>query len=334
MPEFLDILKEISKIPSPTGAEGEMADKISAFSKPFVDEIYRDAMGNLIVHKVGIGKKLMLCAHMDTIGALATYFDDKGYVRFGALGGLDTSALYNIPVTFTNGVEGVISSDTTVELKDRKLHNFYIDIGAESKEEAIMMVPLGTPAYFKGDVRKLGKHKISASYLDNRAGVAILLALIADLPGTDYDLYFVFSSQEEVGLRGAKVAAFDIDPDFALAIDVTDTGDLPESDIKMETALGKGAAIKIMDRSVICHPKMTAALQECAKKNGIPYQNEIMTDGGTDAGAIHLSRGGAPCGGISIPTRYIHTPCEVCDERDIDSAIKLLKAALSENIFF
>ena len=334
MPEFLDILKELSKIPSPTGSEGEIADKIASFSKPFVDEVYRDAMGNLIAHKVGMGKKLMLCAHMDTIGCIATYFDDKGYVRFGALGGLDTTALYNIPVTFTNGVEGVISSDTKVEAKDRKLHNFYIDIGAESKEEALNMVPLGTPAYFKGEVRKLGNHKISAPYLDNRAGASILLALIADLPKTDYDLYFVFSSQEEVGLRGAKVAAFDIEPDFALAIDVTDTGDLPESDIKMEVSLGNGAAIKIMDRSVICHPKITSALQECAKENDIPFQNEIMTDGGTDAGAIHLSRGGVVSGGISIPTRYIHTPCEVCDERDVDSAIKLLKAALSKNIFF
>lgn len=334
MPEFLDILKEISEIPSPTGTEDEFAEKIAAFAKPFVDQVYRDAMGNLVAHKVGLGKKLMLCAHMDTIGTLSTYFDDKGFVRFGALGGLDTTSLYNIPVTFTNGVEGVISSDTKVELKDRKLHNFYIDIGAESKEEALNMLPIGTPAYFKGTVRKLGEHKICAPYLDNRVGVSILLSLIADIPQTDYDLYFVFSAQEEVGLRGAKVAAFDIEPDFSIAIDVTDSGDLPESDIKMETALGNGAAIKIMDRSVICHPKITAALQECARANDIPYQNEIMTDGGTDAGAIHLSRGGVVTGGISIPTRYIHTPCEVCDERDIDSAIKLLKVALSKNIFF
>jgi len=333
MPEFLDILNEISKTPSPTGAESVFAEKIASFTKPFVDEVYRDTLGNIIAHKVGLGKKLMLCAHMDTIGALATYFDDKGYVRFGALGGLDTTALYNVPVTFTNGVEGVISVDTKVELKDRKLHNFYIDIGAESKDAALEMVPIGTPAYFKGEVRKLGEHKICAPYLDNRVGVAILLAIIADLPKNGYDLYFVFSSQEEVGLRGAKVAAFDIDPDFAIAIDVTDSGDLPESDIKMETALGHGCAIKIMDRSVICHPKITAALQECAKANEIPYQNEILTDGGTDAGAIHLSRGGVLTGGVSIPTRYIHSPCEVCDMRDIDSAIKLLKAALDNQIF-
>ena len=334
MPEFLDILKEISKIPSPTGAENSITDKIAEVIRPFADEVHRDVMGNLIAHKVGIGKKLMLCAHMDTIGAIATYADDKGFIRFGALGGLDTTALYNIPVTFINGVEGVISVDTKVDIKDRKLHHFYIDIGAESKVDALSMVPIGTPAYFKGDVRKLGAHKISSPYLDNRAGVVILLSLIATLPKTDYDLYFVFSSQEEVGLRGAKVAAFDIEPDFALAIDVTDTGDLPESDIIMDTKLGAGCAVKIMDRSVICHPKMTTALQECAKANNIPYQTEIMTDGGTDAGAIHLSRGGVISGGISIPTRYIHTPCEVCDLRDIDSAIKLLKAALSNNIFF
>ncbi|MBR5479400.1 MAG: M20/M25/M40 family metallo-hydrolase [Clostridia bacterium] len=334
MPEFFDILKELSSIPSPTGSEKTFAEKIAAIAKPFADEVRFDALGNLIVRKVGIGKKLMLCAHMDTIGMLATYADDKGFIRFGPLGGLDTSALYNIPVTFVNGVEGVVSVDTKVPAKDRKTSNFYIDIGAESKEDALKKVPIGTPAYFKGEARKLGEFKVSAPYLDNRAGVILLLMLISALPETDYDLHFVFSVQEEVGLRGAKVAAFDIEPDFALAIDVTDTGDLPETDIIMDVKLGHGCAVKIMDRSVICHPKITSALQECAEKSGIPYQNEIMTDGGTDAGAIHLSGGGVISGGISIPTRYIHTPCEVCDLRDIDSAYKLLRAAIEKNIFF
>lgn len=333
MLSFIDILKELNTIPSPTGCEGALSDKIADLARPYCDSVRRDAMGNLIMHRAGLGKKLMLCAHMDTIGALATYIDEKGFVRFGPLGGLDITCLNSTSVAFTNGVEGVISVDTKVELKDRKLHNFYIDIGAESKEDALNMLPIGTAAYFKGEVRKLGEHKVCAPYLDNRAGVAILLMLMSQLPDSNYDLYFVFSSQEEVGLRGAKVAAFDIDPDFALALDVTDTGDLPESDIKMETALGNGAAIKIMDRSAISSPKITSALQECAKANNIPYQNEIMTDGGTDAGAIHLSRGGVLTGGISIPTRYIHSPCEVCDLRDIDSAVKLLKAALDNQIF-
>ncbi len=334
MLDFLDTLKALSNIPSPTGGEGVLANKIAEFARPFADEIRRDAMGNLIVHKVGIGKKLMLCAHMDTIGALSTYFDDKGFIRFGNLGGLDLCTLHNIPVTFTNGVEGVISYDLKVELKERKLRNFYIDIGAETKEQALEMVPLGTPAYFSGNVRKLGEDRVCSPYLDNRAGVVILLMLLSHLPKTDYDLYFVFSTQEEVGLRGAKVAAFDIEPDFALAIDVTDTGDTPETDITMDVSLGRGCAIKVMDRSVICHPKITAALQECAKANDIPYQNEIMTDGGTDAGEIHLSRGGVATGGISIPTRYIHSPCEVCDIRDVEAAVKLLEATLANHIFF
>lgn len=331
--DFFDILKTLSEINSPTGCEKSIADKIEELAHPFADEIYRDALGNLIVHKKGDGARLMLTAHIDTIGMIATHYDDNGFIRFGALGGLTLSDIHNIPVIFTNGVYGVLSYDTKVGLKDRKLSNFYIDIGAESADEAKKLVPLGTCASFCGEPVRLGKNKIRSPYLDNRAGAALLLMSLATVK-SNYDLYYVFTAQEEVGLRGARVAAHSIEPEFAINIDVTDTGDMPESDIKMDVKLGSGCAIKIMDRSIICHQKIISALQKLADKNEIPYQNEIMADGGTDAGEIHLSRGGVICGGISIPTRYIHSPCEVLDMRDIDSAYKLLNAALCENIFF
>lgn len=334
MLDFLDILNKLNAVKSPTGCEGDITSVIETLASPYADEISRDALGNLIVHKKGRGAKLMLSAHIDTIGMIATHYDENGFIRFGALGGLTLSDIHNIPVVFTNGVHGVVSYDTKVELKDRKIHHFYIDVGAESAEEAKRLVPLGTCAVFCGDIRRLGEHKVCAPYLDNRAGAALLLMALSSVKNCEYDLYFAFTAQEEVGLRGARVAAHSIEPQFALNLDVTDSGDLPESDIKMDVKLGLGGAIKIMDRSVLCHPKMISTLQELAEKKGISYQNEIMADGGTDAGEIHLSHGGVMCGGISIPTRYIHSPCEVIDLRDVLSASTLLNEALENNIFF
>lgn len=334
MLDFFDTLCELSGISSPTGSETDISAKIAQLAQPYADEITTDTLGNLIVRKRGSGDRVMLAAHMDTIGMVATHYEENGFIRFCQLGGLPKSDLHNIPVKFVNGVFGVMSYDTKTEIKDRKLTNFYIDIGAENANDAKSMVPLGTPAVYTGAPQKLGNTRISSPYLDNRIGVVILLQLISAISDCDYDLYFVFTSQEEVGLRGARTAAYRIEPKFALAIDVTDSGDLPESDIVMDTKLGAGAAIKIMDHSLLCHPKITGALQQLATKNNIPYQNEIMTDGGTDAGEIHLSRGGVITGGVSIPTRYIHSPCETADLRDIDAARELLLAALSEHIFF
>lgn len=333
MIDFFNTLTKLSKIASPTGRESNLSHAIEELARPYADEITTDALGNLIVHKRGSGDRVMFAAHMDTIGMIATHFDDNGYIRFGQLGGLPLADLHNIPITFLNGVPGVVSYDTKIELKDRKLHHFYIDIGATDKEDAKSRISLGEIAVYGGTPKRLGEHRIVSPYLDNRIAVVMLLMLLSELPQTTYDLYFVFTVQEEVGLRGARCAAYAIEPKFAIAVDVTDTGDLPESEIVMDTRLGAGCAIKIMDRSVVCHPKITKALQDSAMKHSIPYQNEIMVDGGTDAGEIHLSRGGVLTGGVSIPTRYIHSPCEIADLRDIDSGVKLLSLALSDQLF-
>ena len=145
------------------------------------------------------------------------------------------------------------------------------------------------------------------------------------------DLYFCFTAQEEVGLRGARTAAYSIEPDYALAVDVTDTGDTPECE-KMAVRMGGGAAVKVMDRSIICDADVRCLLIELAKRNKIPYQLEVMCDGGTDAGAIHTSRGGVKTGGVSIPTRYIHSPSEVASLRDIDACVDML-CAFCDNVF-
>lgn len=315
-------LKTLLKTMAPSGAEDARRAVIESLAAPFADEVITDTLGNLIVHKKGAGEKVLLSAHMDTIGMIATRVED-GFVRFGALGGLSVLDLQNIPVRFENGVEGVLSYDGKTPVKDRKLHHCFIDIGDAS-------VAVGDRAVFSGDLRTLGKNKICAPYLDNTLGCAILLEVLQVLKETEYDLYFVFTVQEEVGLRGAKTAAFAIEPKFAIAVDVTDTGDLPETEVVMETKLGGGAAIKVMDQSIVCHPKLVRALKDVAEKNGISYQSEVLTAGGCDAGAIHLSRGGVITGGVSVPVRYVHSPCETADLRDVKAAVELLVCALEQ----
>lgn len=334
MLDFFETLCALAPIASPSGYEQELALKIAELARPFADEITTDAIGNLTIHKSGAGERVLLAAHMDTIGMIATHYDEQGFLRFGALGWLPLPDLQNLPVRFVNGVEGVLSYETKPERKDRKPEHFYIDIGAEDADTARKMVPLGTAAVYIGHPRRIGAHRIMAPYLDNRVGVVLLLMLLSALPETDYDLYCTFTVQEEVGMRGARCAAYEAKPRFSLVIDSTDAGDVPESETKMDTKLGAGSCIKIMDHSILCHPKITQALQDIASKKAIPYQNEIMVDGGTDAGEIHLSRSGVITGGISVPIRYAHSPYEILDLRDVDASFKLLHAALKERIFF
>ena len=334
MLEILDILEKLVPVFSPSGEEEAARSAIRALAAPFCADAREDALGNLILRRPGSGPRVLIAAHMDTVGMIATHYDDNGFIRFGQLGGLSEEDLNHIPVRFANGVRGVVGWDGKAEKKDRKLAHYYIDIGAENREQAMELVPPGSRAAFCGGLERLGRDRVAAPYLDNRAGCAVALAALSRLEKTDYDLYFAFTAQEEVGLRGAKCAAYAVEPDYALALDVTDAGDVPEPELPCEMKLGGGAAVKIMDRSIVCHPELTRALQDAAARHGIPYQQDIMPDGGTDAGAIHLSRGGVPTGGISVPVRYIHSPQEVCDLRDAEAAARLLVCALEEQIFF
>lgn len=321
------LLKRLTECGAPSGRESAAADILKAESQRFADEIYEDAMGNLIVHKKGKGKKIMLAAHMDEIGIAVTFIDEKGFLRFSAVGGVYIKRLLNRRVVFANGTVGVI--DTEEDNKELKLSKMYIDIGAADKAEAEELVSVGDMAVFDGAYVQHGDFVISKA-LDNRAGCYALIRTL-QRTGGDNDLYFCFTAQEEVGLRGARAAAYSIAPEYALAVDVTDTGDTPECE-KMAVKLGGGAAVKVMDRSVICHPEVRSTLIELAKRNKIPYQLEVMCDGGTDAGTIHTSRGGVKTGGVSIPTRYIHSPSEAASLRDIDACVDLL-CAFCENEF-
>lgn len=317
----MDLLEKLTSCNSVSGNEKEIAKVIENEIKKWADSIERDALGNLIARKKGTGKKIMLAAHMDEIGIVVTFIDDKGFLRFSNVGGLYTRELLGRRVCFSNGVMGVIYTEEGN--KDVRMAKLYIDIGAKDKEEAERLVSVGDTAAFEGGFYKRDTRIISKA-LDNRTGCYVLIEAAKRIK-SDNDIYFVFTTQEEVGLRGARTAAYSISPDAALAIDVTDTGDTPEG-IKMAVRMGNGAAVKVMDRSIICDSDIRTLLIELAKKNNIPYQLEIMTDGGTDAGAVHLTRDGIKTGGISIPTRYIHSPSEMCDETDLQAAIDLTVA--------
>lgn len=325
MSKVFELWNEVGGAFGPSGREEAVREAIAAIAGAYIDDITTDALGNMICRKKGSGKKVLFAAHMDSIGVVATYIDEKGFIRFSQVGGLFKGDLINITVRFANGTRGVISYEEKTPFKDLALDNLFIDIGAKDRAQAETMVQVGDFAVF--DAPRFEQNGVLCGpYLDNRIGcVTLLLAMeqLADAQN-DNDLYFVFTAQEEVGLRGAGAAAFAVEPDVAIAVDVTDTGDLPERKTPMAVDMGKGPAVKVMDRSVICTPAVCAALEQAAKDCGIATQREILQFGGTDTSALQKARAGVQAGAVSIPTRYIHSPSEMCAVGDVEDAAKLL----------
>lgn len=322
-----NLLKELCECYGPSGKEDKISAIIKNCVKGYADTIEQDRLGNLIVHKVGQGKKVMVCAHMDEIGFIVTYVDDKGFARFAPVGGHRLLSILNHRVVFENGMRGVLTSGEKIKAKDLKLSDCYIDIGASSKEEGMEMVAIGDMAVLDGDLCET-KNRYLGPSLDDRAGCYVMIETIRQLSFSPYDLYFVFTSQEEVGLRGAKTSAFAIEPDIALAIDVTATGDVPDSPF-MAVELGGGPAIKIRDSGIISHKWVCDWLKESAKQESIPYQLEVLASGSSDVGVIHTTKGGVLSGAVSIPCRNIHSTVECVDKGDLEKTVTLLTAALS-----
>lgn len=320
--DILATLQALNACHGPAGDERAVAEAICSMAAPYSDEQWFDTMGNLIVHKKGNGPKIMFAAHMDSIGMIVTHIEENGFLRIGKVGGLDLNALLYIPVRFSNGIRGCLGMDESADVKKLAIEDLFIDIGAHSREEAESKVHIGDTAVFDSPAFIVGDRLVSP-YLDNRISCLVQLGALESLKDSDNDLYFVFTTQEEVGLRGAKTAAYAIDPEYAVAIDVTVSDDEPGAKHFGSSVLGKGAAIKIMDNSVICHPQMVAKLTELAKENQVTHQADVIRAGGTDAGAIHVSRAGVYTGGISIPCRYIHTPTEMVQISDVEACIQL-----------
>jgi endoglucanase len=329
------LLKKIVCCPGVSGREGTAADVIEGVMAPVSDSVRRDAMGNLIClvggnAPEGSRRRIMLCAHMDEIGFMVTFIEKDGRLRVATMGGINLCAAAYSRVLFPNGTEGVIVPDAGVKPADFAAEKFSVDIGAYTAEEAGARVKIGDTCALRQELRKLGAHQVAGRPLDDRIGCAVIadVARRLSLKRAADDVYFVFSVQEEVGLRGAGTAAYGIMPDLAIAVDVTGTGDVPGA-VPMEVSLGKGAAVKLRDGSVICDPDLVSDLLAVAAENGIPAQREVLVRGGTDTQSIQLTGAGCTAGAVSVPSRYIHSGTETADLRDAAACSDLLFAYLT-----
>lgn len=320
-----ETLLKLLSIPGPSGYEGACADFIEEELRPYVDEIRRDVMGNLICVKKGAGKRVMLAAHMDEIGFIVTAIEERGFLRVTNLGGINPKVAVASHIEMKSGAQGVLFQEA-----GGAENALFIDVGATSRQEAEQKAQIGDWAVVRGVVTDMG-NRIAGPYMDDRTGCAVLMETIKRLKDNKSEVVAVFTTQEEVGLRGAGTAGYALDPDMAIALDVTIAQDFPRANEKnayVVSALGKGPAIKIMDPGLIAHPAVVEALENAAQKAGVDYQREVLTGGTTDAGAIHKTRAGVPSGVISIPCRYVHAPCEMCDLGDMEGAVRILEELL------
>lgn len=325
-----ELLKKLVTVYGPSSKEDKIREIISSEIEGYTDELYTDALGNLIARKKGPGKKVMISAHMDQIGLIVTDIDKEGFIRFSNIGGISPGITLSQRVIFENGTVGAVYCEPLDDPSKMKLEDLYIDIGAKLKEDAEKKVSIGDICIYHAEYTE-NKNVVFTPYLDDRVGCFVAVEALKQIKEPENDLYFVFSVQEEVGLRGARTAAYGIDPDFGIAVDVTTHGDTPKAK-RFAVGLHKGAAIKVKDNSVISHPLVREKLVHLAKENNIPYQMEVLEFGGTDSGAIHMSRSGVPSGVISIPTRYVHSTIEMASKEDILNCIALLTEYLKEKL--
>ena len=325
-----ELIRTLTAAYGPSGREAGIADLIEGMLRGKADEIRRDALGNLICEKKGTdpkGKRIMLSAHMDQIGLIVTHVEKEGFLRVSNVGGISTANSRMRHVRFQNGTEGVLVEQPLKPGESTSLRTYYIDIGAKDAAEAQTLVQVGDVAVYAEPCFKMGAHRLVAPAMDDRCACALLVRLMQQLPAVKDTVIAVFSTQEEVGCRGGQTAAYSVKPDVGIALDVTLCGDLPE-DRRLAINLGEGPAIKIMDHSSISNPDLVEALFAAAKRAKVACQREVLPFGGTDAGAMQLSRGGAPVCTLSIPCRNVHSSCEIIDLRDMDGALMVLEAYL------
>lgn len=335
------LLAEICKTPGASGFEQKVRELVIKELTPFVDEIQTDNMGNVYAIKKGKeSKKVMVAAHMDEIGFMVTHIDDKGFIRFHTLGGFDPKTLtaQRVIIHGKKDIIGVMASKPIHVMtpdernKVAKLSDYFIDTGL-TKEEVLENIKIGDPVTREREYIEMG-NCVNSKSLDNRLAVFILIETLKSLKDVEvpYDVYGVFTVQEEVGIRGANVSALKINPDFGFGLDTTIAFDLPgAASHEMITKLGEGTAIKIMDASTICDYRMVDFMKNTADKHQIKWQAEILTAGGTDtAGIQRMTQGGSIAGAISIPTRHLHQVIEMAHKEDINGSIDLLTACLKE----
>jgi putative aminopeptidase FrvX len=328
------LLKTLTETFGPSGYEDLVRKVVMKEVKPLADEVRVDALGSVIARvrpskDSKSPKKIMIAAHMDEIGVIASHIDKKGFVRFTNIGGTFGRYTLGARVRFLNGVSGVVGYDRLEQVDTMlPINKMYIDVGATSRADCPVRV--GDVAAFERSFIELGD-RIVAKSLDDRAGVAVLIETLRAMKSTANDVYFVFTTQEEVGVRGAGPAAYGVDPDIGIAVDVTPTGDTPAS-MKMVMELGKGPCIKFRDVGMISDPRVVDWMIRTAEKAKLPYQREVLLVGSTDAREIQIAGSGVMAGAVSIPSRYVHSSSEMVDHNDLKNTVKLLTALLSKPV--
>lgn len=318
-----ELIKQLAEVWGPSGYEHRVRASLQEWVAPYVDESVVDGMGNLIVRVGNGGKKILFAAHMDQIGMMITYREPSGFLRFSAIGGVLRSTLLGQRAIFEDGTVGTIGvhdqwGTARTHLPD--LEGFFIDV-SDGQDQPFRY---GQPAVFESRVISRGSRIIGGA-LDDRVGCAVLVKALQDLnKQTQNTVYMVFTVQEEVGERGAAPATFGVQPDVAVAVDVTPTGDEPKN-LKLPIKLGAGTAIKIQDQGLLVSPQVQAWMVATAEQHGITYQREVLNMGRTDATQMQLVGRGIPTGAVSIPCRYVHTPSETVDEYDCLQTVELIK---------
>lgn len=329
------LLQELTQGYGISGYETRVSDIIVSHVKDHCDSLIKDAIGNLIAFKKGSGsnkKKIMIAGHMDEIGFQVINITSEGFLKVKRMGGVATHTVFMNRVKFENGITGVVACNEKIDkIAGADMEKMYIDIGATSKEDALKYVNIGDIAGYIGEYSELLNNNIMSKSFDDRTGCYMMIEALKRLKSPYHDIYFAFTVQEEVGLRGSKVASERIKPDLGIAVDITGSFDVPD-DPHGNAKLDGGAAICVSNAAVICDRGIVDSMVECAKEHKIKYQLDILTNGGTDAGAINQSFEGVKVGGISIATRYGHSSCSIVNKNDLESCVQLLHAFLEKNI--
>jgi len=334
-------LEKLSNACGVTGREEQVRNLLIKMLKPYTDQVIVDKLENVTALKKGKknAPKVMLAAHMDEIGLMIKTISKEGFLQFTKMGGIDDRILnaQKVLVYTKNGpLDGIIGSKPPHIQKEEErkkiitYDELFIDIGAESKEDVAKMgVKVGDPVGFDSKYAKIGKDTVIGKAFDDRVGCAVMVEIMKLLEKTDCTVYAVGTVQEEIGLRGAATAAFGIEPDIGIALDVTVAGDVPGvREFDTTVKMGKGPAITVTDSGLITHPKVLRLLLDTAEENKIPYQLETGLMGSTDAARIAMTRQGVPSGTISIATRYIHSPVGMLSLKDAEHSAKLAVAAI------
>jgi putative aminopeptidase FrvX len=328
--EETELLATLSNAFGPPGSEEEVREILKKELEEYADEVRKDKLGNIIFFNHGRDRypSVMLAAHMDEVGFMVTFIEENGFLRFHTLGGITSNIMLGQTILLHGGkgvIKGIIGTKPPhiMTEEERKkilpLEDLFIDVGAENLEEAEGKgVEIGTVGVFDMEFTELGGGYVRGKALDDRAGCTVLVKVFEALKDSPYNLTAVGTVQEEVGGRGARTAAWQLNPDYALALEGTFAADVPGSRPDRTSAkLRGGPVITIVDRTTITHQTILKALIKTAKDNSIPHQFKKLPMGGTDAGSIHITKAGIPSGTVAVPCRYIHGPASVTHIDDL-----------------